>query len=428
MDLLIQTKQQLQNQLSLLKGNRILVAYSGGLDSSALLHCVRQADLSIPILAIHVNHGLSANSGDWVKHCERQCETLDIPLVVREVSLSPENGNIEDQARIARYEVFESIMEDGDILLMAHHQDDQIETFFMRLMRGSGLTGLSAIPMQRPIGKGYLVRPWLNVSRETLEAFVSSQGIQHIHDESNDLTHFDRNWWRHELLPKLTERYPQSSSSIETSIKVLQQERELLQDLIQPIYESVVDCDGRINCVELMNHSSAIQRQLIRSWLENLGSYPLLSQGQIQQVLKDVVGAQQDAEPVFRWHEQEIRRFNGSLYLVPHLPKIEDYQFPFNGTPLTLPQGQLSCIEGEGLLHGDYEVISYQGGLKAKPCGRSTKTLKKWFQDYQVPPWLRKAWPVIVKDDVVVAVPGLFICEGFTSQTGWTLDYIVNKK
>ena len=428
MDLLTQTKQQLQNLLQRLKGSRVVLAYSGGLDSSALLHCVNQANLSVPVLAIHVNHGLSANSDDWVEHCERQCKALGIPLIVQEVSLSPENGNIEDQARVARYGVFESIMEEGDILLMAHHQDDQIETFFMRLMRGSGLTGLSAIPMQRPLENGYLVRPWLNVSRAELEAFVSTQDIQHIHDESNDLTHFDRNWWRHELLPKLTERYPQSSSSIETSIKILQQERELLQDLMQPIYESVVDCDGRLNCNELLNHSSAIQGQLIRSWLENLGGYPLLSQGQIEQVLKDVVCAQQDAEPVFRWHEQEIRRFNGSLYLVPHLPNMEAYQLPFNGTPLTLPQGLLSSFEGEGLLCGDYQVINYHGGLKAKPCGRSTKTLKKWFQDYQVPPWLRKSWPVLVKDDAVVAVPGLFICEGFMSQAGWVLDYIVNKK
>ena len=428
MDLLVYTQQQLAGFISQYTPQRIVIAYSGGLDSSALLHCLSRLNLTIPVLAVHVNHGLSSNSQSWAEHCQQQCDELAIPLSVHNVSLIPEQGNLEEQAREARYKVFKTFMEQGDALLMAHHQDDQVETFFMRLMRGSGLTGLSSIPQTRSFAGGDIFRPWLQVGRKTLEAFVSEQKIPHIHDESNDETHFDRNWWRHDLLPRIKKRYPQSAASVESTIGILQQERAVLNALLQPVYNTVVELDGRLQCDALVTYSEIIQVQLIREWLEQMEVYPSLSQGQILQVLQDVVKAQVDAEPVFRWQENEIRRFNGFLYPLAHQKREAIEECEFEGEDLALPNGQLTCLKGVGLKPDQYRVVGYQGGLKAKPSGRPTKTLKKWFQEWNIPPWQRATWPVLMREDKVAAVPGLFVCEAFSTDEGWMLDYRVNKK
>lgn len=440
MDLILSLKQQLATQ----SFQRIVVAYSGGLDSSALLHAVSRCELQKTVLAIHVNHGLSKHADNWVKHCEQTCHQLNIPLSVFHVQLDTEKGNVEMQARQARYEVFESQLKQGDLLLMAHHEDDQVETFMMRLMRGSGLTGLSAMPQNRPLGKGHLLRPWLHASQQTLQKFVKEQKIQHIDDESNDDIQFDRNWWRHELLPKLQGRYTQSSQSIVRSIEALQQESKLLNELLEPVYQQVVNEQGQLSCEELLKHSGDLQVQLLRTWLAKLSVFPSLSKRQLQQVIQDVITAQTDAEPVYKWHQHEIRRYDGRLYVLSGELSNWDasYDGLFQGQDIQLPQGLLHIIDKqgdkqghkhkgeqpEGLIKQAYELTCYQGGLNAKPMGRSTKTLKKWFQTYGIPPWQRAAWPVLLKDGQVAAVPGLFLCEGFHTPSGWQLDYTLNKK
>jgi tRNA(Ile)-lysidine synthase len=432
MDLILSLKQQLATQ----SFHRVVVAYSGGLDSSALLHAVSLCKFPQPVLAIHVNHGLSKHADSWVEHCEQTCHQLNIPLSVFHVQLDAEQGNLEMQARQARYEVFESQLEQGDLLLMAHHEDDQVETFMMRLMRGSGLTGLSAMPIKRELGKGQLLRPWLQASQQTLQKFVKEQNIQHIDDESNDDIQFDRNWWRHELLPKLQGRYPQSSRSIVRSIEALQQESKLLNELLEPVYEEVVNKQDQLICRELLKHSGDLQVQLLRTWLAKLSIFPSLSKPQLQQVIQDVILAQTDAEPVYKWHQSEIRRYDGRLYLLRgELSSWNaSYDGTFQGEDISLPQGLLHLVTGkidgqqEGLIPQAYELTCYQGGLSAKPLGRSTKTLKKWFQTYGIPPWQRAAWPVLLKDGQVAAVPGLFLCEGFQGPLGWQLEYSLNKK
>ncbi len=176
----------LAQQLAVINPQRVFVAYSGGLDSSVLLHGVCKLQLDVPLFAIHIHHGLSKHADDWLQHCQA-------------------NGNgqvsgLEQAARLARYQVFEQHLKTGDVLLMAHHQDDQIETFMMRLMRGSGLTGLTAMEMSRSVGDGHLLRPLLNNSRQQIEEYAALNNVQHVEDDSNSNTNFDRNWWRHSLL------------------------------------------------------------------------------------------------------------------------------------------------------------------------------------------------------------------------------------
>ena len=417
--------QVLSEALAIHQPKRILVGFSGGMDSSVLLHALSNLNLNVPIIAIHVHHGLSSNADQWQTLCENQCEQLGVQFVSERVDVSQE-GSLEQAARLARYHVFKQYILAGDALLLGHHQDDQVETFMMRLMRGSGMTGLTAMEAERPIARGMLLRPLLSVSREQIESYAHHFDLPYIDDESNDDVSFDRNWWRHELLPLLNARYPQASQSVMKTISILQTEHQLLNDLIDPIYQQVVDKQGRLDSNKLRRQTWSIQCQLIRKWLEQHERYPLLADKQIRVLLSEVMDARVDAEPVFRWQDNEVRRHNGKLYVMPTLPDAPptEYMRNFTGdTLLDLPAGHLKWQPGLGLKPSEYQLTLYQGSLKARPINRPNKALKKWFQEFDIPPWQRAFWPVLLKNGEVVAVPGLFVCQGYACEQGWQFSF-----
>lgn len=414
---------------SLPESQNVFVAYSGGVDSACLLHALvslkNEGLIKNSIIAIHVHHGLSKNADDWMAFCEQHCDQYAIDFIGERVELD-KTGSIEEAARKARYAAFEKHISQDDILLMAHHSDDQIETFMMRLMRGSGLTGLTGMDQSRGFSSGILVRPWLQKSQQSILDYQSKFDVKHIHDESNDSNEYDRNWWRNELLPKLQDRYPQSKLSILKTIESLQQESNVLKSLLEPIYKQLVE-DGVLSVEILTQQPMDVQYQLLRLWLERQNIFPLLNSQQLQQLYQDVILAQQDAEPIFAFSGYEVRRFQNQLYVMKALPSDEELQAlqkPFIGKiykeeeRLELPFVTLINQTGSNkteleLESGEYEIAFYQGGLKAKPAGRPTKTLKKWMQEFNIPPWQRAFWPVLLKGGEVTCVPGLFLCEGF---------------
>ena len=418
---------QLQSLRQAHSVKRIFVALSGGADSTALLHGVCGLSLNIPIIALHVHHGLSANADDWALHVENFCQGLNVPCIVERVVVENQGSGIEQAARLARYQVFAQHMQKGDVLLMGHHQDDQIETFMMRLMRGSGLTGLTVMQALRPMYGGFLLRPMLDISRDTIEAYVTKHKLINIEDESNTDTQFDRNWWRQDMLPKLQQRYPQSAQSIVKTISILQDEHQLLNDLIEPIYRKVMDGQGCLDSNKLLRESWSIQCQLIRRWLEEHERFPLLADRQIAILLNDVLKAKPDAEPLYQWQDNEVRRHNGRLYCMAKLPSLADFtvQQYGNHQHLVLVKGSLTqqTSAGIGLKPGQYEVVLYDGSLKAKAINRPSKVLKQWFQEFSIPPWQRPYWPIFLYKGEVAAVPGLFVCQGYGAQQGWQLDF-----
>ena len=426
----------LQQQLVQADFKRVIVAYSGGLDSSVLLNAVVALNLTVPVMAIHIHHGLSKHADQWLAHCQSECQRLGVSFHFEKVNLlnksatedisSDMTSGIELAARQARYQVFNQYLQVGDGILMAHHQNDQIETFMMRLMRGSGLTGLCAMDKQRELGQGQLLRPLLDFSRIDLEEYALQNNISYIDDDSNRNTEFDRNWWRHDLLPKLKGRFTQSDQSILKSISVLRAEQQLLRDLLEPIYTSIKDAQGCLNISKLKTQTRSIQNQVIRNWLEEHGLYPRLADKQLKAVLEDVIHARQDAEPVFKWQANEIRRHNDKLYCMNSLPIINSDVFPliYDGNEYSnLPLGKLEHRLGLGLKPGRYELSLYDASAKARPVNRPNKNLKKWFQEYSIPPWQRPYWPVLIKEGVVAAVPGLFVCQGYACEQGWQLRF-----
>ena len=197
-------------------GHRICVGLSGGMDSVVLLTLLSRLriTLDLQLSAIHVHHGLSPNADQWAQCCTSFCAAYSIPLEVVRVNIDQSlPGGVEALARDARYAAFNNV--DADFLALAQHADDQAETVLHQILRGTGLKGMAGMGEVRTLREGLqLIRPLLGVSRAELEVFAREQRLEWIEDESNADTAFTRNFIRHELAPKLAERFPHYRDSL----------------------------------------------------------------------------------------------------------------------------------------------------------------------------------------------------------------------
>jgi len=396
------------------KAPTIWVAYSGGLDSTVLLHLAKQwakengslFSFEPTIKAIHIHHGLSANADDWLKHAEQQCQQLNIELVTEKVLLQDVGDGIELTARKARYWEFEKHLAENDILLQGHHLDDQAETFFMRALRGSGLKGLSAIPAQRSLSQHHsatILRPLLKANKQDLEDYAQQQGLSWVEDESNDDIQYERNWWRNELLPKIWQRYGVGKKkSLDRSIENLTADRALLEYFLDQLLAPEEGSElpnflqgfTSFSLQVLETLPQQFHSAIIRHWLAQQGVEA--SKAQLDSIVRDMIHCDQGADPDIQLCSYRLRRYRGYLFL------IADGELERLSRPKLK---ELSEFDG-------YHIRYWQEGDLVKPFGRPTKKLKKYWQDYGIPSWLRSSWPLLVdEDDVVVAVPGLFNCE-----------------
>ena len=216
------------------------VAYSGGLDSSVLLSLFAELRRQLPIKlkAIHINHGLSPNASTWASLCATQCQSLQISYLERSVQVNANDGeSIEEVARKKRYAVFAKCLEDGDILLTAHHQDDQAETFLLQLLRGAGVKGLAAMPQVKAFARGQHMRPLLEFSRSHLQAYAKERQLVWVDDESNLNLDFARNYIRHQLMPVLLQQWEGASDVIARSAAHCAEAQALLEEY------ALTDCE-----------------------------------------------------------------------------------------------------------------------------------------------------------------------------------------
>ena len=225
----------LRLELAGMDHQRLAVALSGGLDSTVLLHAAvsvggagASAALPVPLLAVHVNHGLHPSADQWQAHCAAACRKLGIELLCQRVSVGP--GNLEARARRARYQAFDALLGPGDLLLLAHHQDDQAETVLMRLAQGRGT---AAMPRTRQLpGGAVLLRPFLGMPKRRLRAAAEQLGLDWLEDPSNADAAFDRNFLRHQVLPGLAERWPGVTAAVARAGKAQADTEALLRHLL----------------------------------------------------------------------------------------------------------------------------------------------------------------------------------------------------
>ncbi|MFT3930020.1 MAG: tRNA lysidine(34) synthetase TilS [Spongiibacteraceae bacterium] len=423
---------------SFLKYRRWWVAYSGGVDSHVLLHLLAQLrqQQSIPRLAaIHINHQLNPRASDWVEHCRRVCVGLQIEFISETVTVTNAGDGIEAAARKARYAAFEKHVRENELLLQAHHRDDQIETLMLRLLRGSGVAGLSAIPVQRELGAGELLRPLLDYSRADVIAYAQLHELKWIHDDSNDSDRFDRNFLRLNMLPIIEKRWPAYRDTLNRVVTQADESAQLLGELARIDAQEAITADATVNIAVCAGLSVGRQKNLLRYWLQQK-QLPQPSSEQLQQVLA-MMCARIDAQPCVTWPGVEVRRFRDRLHAFAPLQPMRTE--PFNiewdlSQPLFINGvGTLSAISvvGSGLRSDlKYHVRNRAGGERCKPAGRAhSQTLKKLLQECDVPPWLRDRLPIIYCGDEIAAVGDVWICEGFVAdakQNGWHLQWSLN--
>jgi tRNA(Ile)-lysidine synthase len=270
-------------QISRLKSGRLFLGFSGGLDSTVLLHLLCRRGFSPKV--IHVHHGLSPLAAEWALHAKKVADHYGLECEVIRLEGAPSPGeSVEAWARQARYRAFEALLTAGsDILFLGHHLDDQAETVLLQLLRGAGPKGLSAMPVEKPCGKGNLLRPLLSVSRENIEryakAYLVPQGLDWIHDESNDDIRFKRNALRHEVIPILRRHFPGCLSTLARSARLCREQEQVLSEWLDPQLVKLTDTEeGGISRFYFKRNvfseaSPLLKRQLLRRWILSRLSY-----------------------------------------------------------------------------------------------------------------------------------------------------------
>ena len=423
MDLLSNIEKQLKQTTS----QAFLIALSGGLDSTVLLSlfaklCQKQPHLQPSVRAIHIHHGLSQNAESWAKHCQNLCDQFQIPLIIERVQVDKTNG-IEAGAREARYQAIKKHLQTQEVLVTAHHLNDQTETFFLALKRGSGLQGLGAMQQRSVLFGMPILRPLLGFTRPQLENYAQKEKLNWITDESNKDNRFDRNFLRNEILPELRERWAYFDLAVQRSAQHCFEQQQLINDLLSEAFAEHCQIKSQFKLPQFRQYSPAKQTALLRMWLaENQLEMP--SKCQLTQLINDVVFAKEDANPQFQLVNKVIRRYKDSLYLTKPFSDLTKYILKLEQNTLSLPDdlGNLTVQENERNLifyWQNYSVMldktdlpisirfGYSGKVKHHPK-RPREDIKKIWQSLDIPPWQRNRIPLIFYGDELKSAVGFF--------------------
>jgi tRNA(Ile)-lysidine synthase len=496
---------------------RVWVAFSGGLDSTVLLHLLaawhepetepkaipqfepeastayaafHSCDLaaspaagnpsqttasparsplwrSLPLAAIHVDHGLHPDSTAWAAHCRQVCAALGVPLTLLRLALHRRPGeSLEALAREGRYGILRELAGPGDLVLTAQHRDDQAETLLLALLRGSGVKGLAAMPMVAPLGEAWLLRPLLDYSRAQLLAWAQARGLCWLEDPSNpDLT-FDRNFLRARVLPVLAERWPACATSLARTAAHCAEAQGLIEGLaVAELARLGGSRPGTLSLRRLAALEPALLAAVLRHWIAGLGLQPPDSR-HLGRIRDELLTARPDRQPLVAWPGAEARRYRDDLYVMAPLPAVPTMPLPAvpaTPAPVTIPEGdddRLASLEpiataltlkwrrGDLLLPaglGRLRLIGQEGGvgqdpetrwpgglevrftgegLSCRPLGQGHhRRLKHLFQEAGIPPWLRPYVPRLFAGDRLIAVGDRWRCTADTAAPGedWLL-------
>lgn len=400
-------------------GTPLCVGYSGGRDSSVLLHLLAQdTDLRRRGLrAVHVHHGLHADADAWARHCQRSCDGLGIALAIALVSVDHASGDgPEAAARAARHAAFQSELATGETLVLAHHREDQAETFLLRALRASGVDGLAAMRRMRAFGRGALWRPLLDTPQAVIAHYAGRHALRWIDDPTNAAAHFDRNFLRHSILPLLRERWPQADGVFARSAGLCADASDLLSGDDAAVLDRVLREDRRsLDVAPLKPLTPARRARVLRHWIETLGLPPLPAEG-LARIESDLLTATADTHAQFTWAGTAVHRWRDQLHArACHRPLPADWQAHWNGhDTLPLPGGGSLSLVGATGFDTALRVHARQGGERLRLQGRHhSHALKHLLQEQDVPPWQRSQMPLVSDGDTLLAAGDVLLSATF---------------
>jgi tRNA(Ile)-lysidine synthase len=417
--------------------NKLKVAYSGGLDSTVLLHlCVRlrTQHTTLEVAALHIHHGLSQHANAWQKHCQQTCEAWSVPFVTKNINIKQKaRTSLEQQARKARYEAIDALAQHDELVLLGQHQNDQAETFLLQLARGAGVEGLSAMPehftrnIEHDNATSYslcFARPLLNCTQSQLIEYAQAHKLSWVEDESNSDEGFYRNFVRHSVMPVLQQKWPSINATISRSARHCAEQAELAHEYMLLLADNVIDSKGQLDIQAWQALSDVSQRAVLRFWLkarvDTMPSTAVLSE------IEKLTIAKQDASPHCQWQKNRVSRYQGKLIVHKALDEHAKLGFDINveqhfdtdgnfshpDLPYTLHVRKTDNAFTGSILLRNLQVqsltLSLTYGAFSRVCRldkkRPSKSIKRWLQDMQIPPWERAHIPILSQGSQVLAV------------------------
>ncbi|GLP96705.1 tRNA lysidine(34) synthetase TilS [Paraferrimonas sedimenticola] len=417
---------------------KLVLGYSGGLDSEVLAHLLSRFAVSWPSLTVslvHVHHGLSENADEWAQHCQTRAAEYGLPIEVHRVSLQkPSRTSLEAIAREARYQVFYECLAAPGLLLTAHHLDDQTETQLLALKRG-GLKGLSGVARSREFGDDrFVFRPLLDWTREQISECAKRHGLVNIEDESNQDTRFDRNFLRQRVLPELNQRWPSFRASAARSGQLLAEQTEALKVLLASVWPDYQADNGALALSKWREQPVVLRSQLLRYWLELQGK-AMPSAAQTQQLLSQLAEAKADAKVIVELDGYSVRRFGDCAHVVepPIMRPMGAMPIESDGWILNDGRLQLRLVSQGARLRRDIDITKLElvfgapSSTRCHPHFRDrSRSLKKLWQELSVPPWQRDQVPLLFLDGQLVLAMGYWVdksCLALDEQAGWQLSW-----
>lgn len=384
--------------------DRYCVAFSGGVDSTALLIAAAQVDkIKNKLFAVHINHHIQEQANEWALHCAEVCQNLEVPLQTESVHLK---SHSENACRQARLNVFKSILTEFDCLLTAHHADDQVETILFRLFRGTGLNGIKGMAVTNNFFGYQNHRPFLSLNKKDLIQYVEHHGIQHITDNSNTETKYRRNYIRNRIIPEVMNYEKDALSNIIRTSNNLTNSHKLLNKLI-----------GNKNPLSTtaFNHHDLFATALYH-WLGNLTDNVNVSQKQLLQFSADCIQSAGDKTPELAFGSVKLIKWQNQVYALRNLPSFDKSfkQYHLKANEI-IPVGYGSLLLSNDKDQNMDVTVGYQQGSLtiSLPNHKISKKIKNLFQENKIPPWIRECVPYIFIKDELMAVGSLFISEPF---------------
>ena len=409
---------------------RIVVGFSGGRDSVALLHAVMllAAKRHSPIeavWAVHIHHALSPNANRWARFCRQMASELGVPFKVIHVMVKTKGDGVEAAARKARYDALMRAAKsfDANMVMTAHHEDDRLETFLIQWMRGAGVDGLATFPMVREEQGIELVRPWFNVPRAALERFLVLKELPWVDDESNDDVSYLRNAIRHNVLPAMDEARLGFRQAAARSVELMAETSELLREVAQEDLQKVLVTPQALSIAKLMALSVPRQALVLRAWIESFG-VAAPSKAKLDEALRQARETHQDTKLTFHLGNYEMKRHGANLVMrkaqavKKDTTRFETLAWKGEGEyPVASWSGVFKvtlCADGEEgipedvLATGTLEVRPRQGGETLRiHRKRPRKHLKYWYQELQIAEFDRQNLPLLWCDDELLHAAAL---------------------
>lgn len=401
------------------------IGYSGGLDSTVLLHRLKSepALAACTLRAVHIHHGLQADADAWSAHCQAICARWQIPLQVLRVDIAQRTRNLEQQARDARYAAFAEVLPADATLALAHHADDVAETLLLRLMRGSGTGALANMRAVSRRNGHWIWRPLLGTPRGELLAYARQRQLSWIEDASNADSCHDRNFIRHEILPRLETRFPNVRSRLRHSADLLNGDDALLQPLIAGQFGNC-RTDRGLSLETLTALPIALQAHVVRHWLAETGHDPP-GHAALSEFLRQLGRHADDGLTRFDGRHYSLRHWNGTVYLLGPEPQHADSGCAqqWDGHELlVLPRG--GSLAWQGPAPFPVMVTYRQGGERIRLPGRNFRHSVKKLLSECVPPWQREVLPFVYNEQgELLAVGDVLVSDTLTRLTDTALNW-----